>query len=173
MDSPYKVFARPAYLLAFLMVTIPFFDGIMSVWPLQLSEERWRFGAVGAISNLTLIPLLGFLIALFAATALDHRRVRKVLGWICTILAVLMAATAVIFILDFFQTRAMVRPQYKHPMAVATTTSLVKQALTVIMLAFLSGVGLSGPKTTSRKTKSKESVPPPPLIPLSGSAQSD
>jgi hypothetical protein len=173
MDSPYKMFARPGYLLALLMIIVPLFDGVMSVWPLQLSEERWRFGAVGAISNLTLIPLLGFLIALFIAAALDHRRVRRILGWVCAILAVLLAAVVVVFILDFFQTRAMVRPQYKHPMTVATITSLFKQVLTVITLVLLSGVGLSGPKGAGRKAKSKEHAPPPSLIPLPGSAQSD
>lgn len=173
MDSN-KPLTRAAYLLAFLLVAIPLFDAMTSVWPLRIADERWRFGAVGALSNLTLVPLLGLLIALAAATFSDGRRTRRVLGWISAIFALALAVMAVLFILDYFQVRTIVTPKFQHATAVATTTALVKLALATIALILLSRAGFAGPKSLAKKkqvivTDSRTT----PLIPLTGNARGE
>jgi len=166
-----KSLSRAGYLIATLLVAIPLFDASASVWPPHLGDERWRFGAVGALSNLTLVPLLGFLLALFIATMLDHRRVRRFVGIICGILGAILAAMAVLFILDYFQTRTMVNPRFQHAMGVATGTAIVKHVLSVIALAMLSRAGFAGPKAAVRRKVIVTEPSATPLVGVSGAAR--
>lgn len=167
-----KPLARAGYFLALLLVVFPLYDATTSVWPPHLGDERWRFGAIGALSNLMLVPLLGFLIALAVATFADDRRVRRVLGWICAILALGTAVLAVLFILDYFQTRNIVRPQFQQAMGVATTTAMIKHACTIITLLLLSRVGFAGPKAVVRRNRAvTEPSAPSPLLPLGGATR--
>ena len=150
MDSS-KALSRPGYLLALMLFGLPIFDAATAVWPFHLGQERWRFGAMGAFSNMTLSPLLGLLIALMIAALLDQRRIRRVLGALCALFAVILAALTVLFVLDFFQARVQIRPQFQHAIIVATVTALVKLGLTVLTLTLLARAGLSGPKASVRK----------------------
>lgn len=169
-----KPFSRAGYLLAFLLVALPLFDAATGVWPLRLSDERWRFGAVGTLSNITLVPLLGLFLAIGIAILADHRRVRRLVGWICAIFAVAMAAFAVLFILDFFQTRTLVRPQFQGAMTTATTTALVKDLLALITLTLLSRAAFAGPKVVVRKPQVVGREPgPTPLVPLTGQTRTE
>ncbi len=158
-----KSLQRAGYLLAFLLILIPLVDMTTSVWPIRLGEERWRYGALGTLSNVTLVPLLGLLIVLTIAVMADHRRTRMVVGWICAAFAVVLAAMCVLFMLDYFQTRTIVRPQFQTPMEVATTTALLKYFVTILTLALLSRAGLSGPRKVVRVVRSSpsESAPAP------------
>lgn len=168
-----KSLARAGYLIAALLILIPLFDATASVWPPHLADERWRFGAVGALSNLTLVPLLGFLIALSIAAVFDHRRVRRFIGIICAVLAVILAAMAVLFILDYFQTRTLVNPKFQHAMGVASTTAIVKHVLAIISLALLSRAGFAGPKAVPVKKRVIVEPTATPLIPMSGTARTE
>ena len=169
-----KPLARAGYMVAALMVLIPLFDASASVWPPHLGDERWRFGAVGALSNLTLVPILGFLIALFIASAFDHRRVRRFIGIICAILGVILAAMAVLFILDYFQTRTLVNPRFQHAMGVATATAIGKHVVAVIALALLSRAGFAGPRAVAPKKRVVVTEPSvTPLVGVSGAARGE
>lgn len=172
MDSSYKTLARPSYLIAFLLVLVPLFDNFLSVLPLQLSDERWRFGAVGMFSSTALVPLLGLLLAIFVATSFDHRRIRRFLGWFCAILATLFILILLVFILDFFQARAFASADMKGQMDLAAIASIIKQLFSILTLAFLSGAAFGGPKPSSRRERAKRSNDEtPPLIPLLNSSQ--
>lgn len=168
-----KSLARAGYLIAALLIIVPLFDASASVWPPHLGDERWRFGAVGALSNLTLVPLLGFLLALFIANAFDHRRIRRFVAIVCAILGVVLAAMAVLFILDYFQARTLVNPRFQHAMGVATGTAVVKHVLSIIALAMLSRAGFAGPKATVKKRVIVTEPSATPLIPVSGAARAE
>ncbi len=168
-----KSLTRAGYLLAFLLVAIPLFDATMSVWPLHLGDERWRFGAIGTLSNITLVPLLGLFLAITIATLMDMRRTRRFVGWICAVFAVVIAGLAVMFILDFFQTRTMVRPQFQGAMSTATTTAIFKHLFTIIGLILLTRAAFAGPKVVVRKGRAVATEPTAsPLIPLAGTGAS-
>ena len=168
-----KPLARAGYLLAAILVIIPLFDGTLQVWPLRLSEERWRFGAVGSLSNLVLVPLLGLLLALTIATFADARRTKRVVGAFCAIFAVVLAALSVLFILDYFQVRTMVVPRMQQATSVATATAIGKNVLSIITLALLSRAGFAGPKAVVvvRRGGPVTENSGTPLIPLGGSAR--
>ena len=165
-----KHLARAGYLLSALLIIVPLFDTTMQVWPLRLGDERWRFGAVGQLSNLLLIPLLGLLLIIAIATFRDSRRVKRVIGAICAILAVVLAILSVLFILDYFQARTIITPKFQHAIAVATTTAMLKNVLSIVTLALLSRAGFAGPKTTVVKKVAPAPEPSAtPLIPLGAS----
>jgi hypothetical protein len=166
MDSSYKALARPAYLLAFLFLVIPVADAVMTVWPLRFDDERWRFGAVGSFSGITLVPLLGLFVAVTVAIVLDHRRTRKLIGWVSALGALFFAVVLVVFVLDYFQTRAGVRAQFQEAMDVASYTSMIKQFMTIVALALLSDAGIRGPKPVSASKKAKAATPNPEPTPL-------
>jgi hypothetical protein len=169
-----KPLARAGYLLAAILVLIPLIDGVMQLLPLRLGDERWRFGAVGSLSNLMLVPLLGFLLAIAVASFSDARRTKRVIGTICGILAFCIAALSVLFILDYFQVRTIVTPKFQHATAVATTSALIKNLVSVLTLVLLSRAGFAGPKATiARKVAPVIETSQTPLIPLGGAGRAE
>ncbi len=174
MES-HKPLARAAYALALFLIVFPLWDYTTSVWPPHLGDERWRFGVVGTLSNLLLIPLLGFLIAMATATYEDHRRTRRVLGWICGILAVVGVALVVLFVLDYFQTRTLMNPRVLHVAAVATTNAVVKHICWIIGFTLLSRAGFAGPKAIVQKQRRVVTTEPAAstLIPVGGATRAE
>ena len=169
-----KPLARAGYLLGALLVIMPLFDLVTQVLPLRPGDERWRFGVVGQLSSILLVPLLGLLLIITIATFTDDRRVKRVFGAICGVLALLLAILSVLFILDYFQVRTIVKPAAQHVIVVASATAFAKNVLSIITLALLSRAGFAGPKAAIAKR-----VPPvienssTPLIPLSGAARAE
>lgn len=169
-----KPMARAGYLLSALLVIMPLVDGIMQLLPLRPGDERWRFGAVGSLSNLLLVPLLGLLLAVGVATLTDARRVKRVVGTICAILAIGLGIVSVLFILDYFQVRTGVTPKFQRSIGIATTSALIKNVVSIIILFLLSRAGFAGPKVTAnRKVAPFIDTSSTPLIPLGGAAQAE
>lgn len=140
-----KPLARAGWLLAAALVILPIVDSAVPLLPLRLTDERWRWGFVGQFSNVTLVPLLGLLLALALAELTGAHRVKRVLGVISGILAVVLVIMTGFFIRDFFQVRSLVKPAMQHAMSVASTTALIKNVLSIISLALLSLAGFAGP----------------------------
>ncbi len=160
---PKKSLAHAAYVLGILLVVLPLADITMSIWPLRLSDDRWRFGAVGTLSSALLVPLIGLLLIMAVAVWLDQRRVQRVIGSICIVLAVLVAVLDVLFILDYFQARMTITPRAQHVVAIATATAFIKHLLTIGVLILLGRAGFAGPKPIlSRKPLPNRS--PDPLL---------
>jgi len=169
-----KPLARAGYLLGALLVIIPLFDATTQVLPFRMSDERWRFGAVGQLSSLLLVPLLGFLLVIAVATLSDGRRVKRIVGAICGILALVLGILSVLFILDYFQVRTIVTPRFQQATAIASMTALVKNVLSIIALALLSRAGFAGPKAlVVRKVGPVTEPSSTPLIPLSGAGRAE
>jgi hypothetical protein len=170
-----RTLIAPGYLISLILFALPISDTLIQLIPFQFGVERWRFGAAGTMSGMLLLPLVAAGMAMTVATLADHRRFRRILGWLYAAFALVLAAVLVLFILDFFQTRTQVRPQFLSTMTNATIMSIVKQVFTIIALTLLSRAGLSGPKQVTVKTSSTKSKPvtESPLIPLSGSTRAE
>lgn len=164
-----KPLTRAGYLLAAALIIIPLVDATMSTWPIRFGNEMWRYGAVGTLSSVTLVPLLGLLLTLTIAKFADNRRIRRFVGWICALFAVGIAVLVVMFILDYFQVRATVRPQVQHALSVATTTAIIKHLVSLVILVLLSRAGFAGPKAVvnKRQIRTPEDGSSP-LIPMTG-----
>ena len=142
----------PAYLVAIAMIIIPLADSFTTLHPWNAADARWRFGAVGLISNALLIPLAGLLVAFTAAWTRQQRAVTRTIGVIGFIGALLCLLALVSFGLDSLQTRSQVRPEMLTSFVVASVTAGLKTLLAgATFLAF----GISAwnvLRATSRKS---------------------
>lgn len=164
--------ARPAYFLAALFVALPMFDVVASVWPFHPALEQWRFGAVGALSNYTLLPLAGLLLGVITARTNNHRIFRRILGWLCALFAAVLVGVVLLFIMDYLQTKNIVHQEYRHAMAIATATASGKLICTILTLAMLAPAGITGPKRVWKEPGPGEREATP-LIPILGSTRSE
>ena len=136
-----KYLAWPAYLVAVAMMLIPMADAWTTLFPWHLGQARWRFAAVGLISNALMIPLAGILIAFAVAAARRQRLLLRVIGIGGFAAAILCGLALVSFVLDALQTRAGVNPDVLLSFHVASVTAALKTALAAAtFLAF----GFSG-----------------------------
>lgn len=119
------------------MIVIPIVDTATSLFPWHLFDSRWRFGAVGMLSNALLIPTSGLLVAFVTALVLNHNPVRRTIGIFGFVAAGLCVVALGMFALDSLQTRAVVRPEMRLSFNVAAITAALKTLLAgVTYLAF-------------------------------------
>ena len=78
-DSPLR---RVLYLAAILLIGVPCLQAGSQLWPLQLGNIQWRFGAANALSSVLLLPFLGLSTLLAVSRALESRGVSRVVGGI-------------------------------------------------------------------------------------------
>ena len=134
--------AWPAYLVSIGMIVLPLSDVATSLYPWRFMDSRWRFGAVGLVSNALLIPIVGLLLALVMSMLLDHRTLRRTIGIVCGLGAVICLVATGLFGLDALQTRAAVNPQMQASFAVATIAAAFKTVLAMATLAALAFAAL-------------------------------
>lgn len=159
--------------MATLLIIMPPVDALLNVMPLDPTNERWRFGAVGALTGTTPIPLLGFVLALALAQIRDHRMTQRIIGWIGWIMVILLIGSLVMFILDFIQTRADVRIEFRDAMDTAAFIAMTKIIINVAGLILIGRSGIGGPKPSRRSKRSSGRDAETPLIRVPGSPQSD
>jgi hypothetical protein len=133
--------AWPSYLVSAAITIIPLADTTTSLYPWRLLDSRWRFGAVGLLSNALLLPMVGLLLAFVTATLLDQRITRRVLASIALVGALTCLAALVLFGLDALQTRASVQPQMRLSFAVASAAAVLK---TIIAAASFLAIAMAG-----------------------------
>src|SRR5581483_11998520 len=89
MTAPYAVpnarrLALPSYVAAFSLMVFPVFDQAMQLVPtLKLHDARWRYGALGLLSNMLLLPVVSVMIVLLMANAFDHRKLQRFMSILC------------------------------------------------------------------------------------------
>ncbi len=142
----HKALIRSGYLVAVMFAVLPIMDTLIAVYPFHLSDERWRFGAVGALTGISLLPLLGGWLALVIASVEEHLKTRRAIGWIAGTLALICLIVFFMFLLDYLQARADVRIEYRDQMDQAAISGLLKQFGTVLTLSILCVAGLSAPR---------------------------
>ena len=141
-----KQLAWPAYLVAVALCVIPPFDAVMQVLPPRMGDARWRFGSFGLLTNALLVPLLGLLIAMFAASFFEHRRLQRVLAVITGIVALLVLGALGMFALDALQVRGTVPSKAQLAFTVASLTASVKALLSTATLIAFTWAGFRIPK---------------------------
>lgn len=141
-DSPLR---RVLYLAAILLIGVPCLQAGSQLWPLQLGNIQWRFGAANALSSVLLLPFLGLSTLLAVSRALESRGVSRVVGGIAAFLALGLLGLLVIFVSDASDLKAIVNSQ----MLAAFTTTTVRvgsiSALFFLAFAVLAHAGFSSP----------------------------
>jgi hypothetical protein len=133
-----------------MLVFVPVLDIAMSVWPPQVAEVGWRFGAAGLFSRAVLLPLLGLL--LLFAVALDARRAGflSALAWLAAGGCLVLVGVTALFTLDGLQMRAQVVEELKVGWLVNMAGALLKYLIGAVGLALFAQVGLRGAKRFTR-----------------------
>lgn len=152
----------PAYIVASAMIVLPLADVLTSLYPWRLLDARWRFGAVGLVSNSLLLPMAGLLLAFLTALFLEHVTARRIIGGIALLASTLCVLALVAFALDAVQTRAGVRAEMRSSFTVASIAAAIK-TLIAAMVFLTIGLGALR-RGRERMSKVKQSD-----VPLFGS----
>jgi hypothetical protein len=152
--------AVPVYLVAAILILFPLMDTLLSVWPLQVGEVAWRFGAVGLFSRAMMTPLLGLLMAFTVAMLLEQRTMVRVLAVAGGLSALIIAGTSVFFLLDAVQMRAQVNPQAKTAFDVASVVALAKYGITISILVVFAIVGWKQSRGSRKAASSRKAATP-------------
>jgi hypothetical protein len=122
----HRQLAPAAYLVAAVLFVFPVFDSGISLSPWNMGSAQWRFGAVGLLSNTLMIVALGAFIAVATAVTTKQDRVRRVLGYSCWVIAVVLLASIAAFALDAVQARPQIRQDMMLSYQLASFTAEVK-----------------------------------------------
>jgi hypothetical protein len=147
----------PAYLVSLALITVPLSDAWTTLYPWRFLDPRWRFGAVGLVSNALLLPMVGLLLAYVTASALNHQRMRRIIAILSLASAAVCAGAIVVFGLDALQTRASFRTEMRLSFAVASIAAAMKTAMAA---ATLLTIGIAARRSsTSRPADARRDVP--------------
>ena len=143
----------PAYVVSIAMIALPLADVSTSLYPWRFYEPRWRFGAVGLISNSLLLPMAGLLVAYLTAVILDHRTTRRIIGGGSLAALGVCVAALVMFALDAVQTRAAVPPERRVSFNVASTAAAIKTIFAAVTFLAIGISAFRGPKGRSAEVR--------------------
>jgi hypothetical protein len=147
----YRYLAWPAYFVALLLIATPALDLLTNVWPVRMGNAEWRYGAVGLMSGFLLTPLLGLVIGLAAATALDHRRVVRVAGVVSLISGVVLVAGTLSFALDVLQIRGTVTAEARSTFDLGAVKAALKNSSGVVAFGWLGAVSVKAGRRSARR----------------------
>ena len=122
----YSMLAKPAYLLAGLLIVIPMMDLVTNILPARLGDPQWRYGSLGLFAGFSLTPLLGLLVLAGAAVALDHARMLWIAGIASMVIGVLLVLSLGLFVLDVLQIRGNVNPDLMRTFDIGAAKAVVK-----------------------------------------------
>jgi hypothetical protein len=125
---------RVLYLGATLLVAVPFLQAGSQLWPLQLSNIQWRFGAANALSSVLLLPFLGMSLLVLMSRALDSRALARTVGVIATLFTLGLLGSLALFALDALQLKKIVNSAMMNTFN--TTAVRVGLVTTLFLVAF-------------------------------------
>lgn len=164
MTDRFRHLSWPAYTVAIALTVVPVVDALLVVWPPRLGVERWRFGAVGMLSNALLLSTLGLLVALVTAMARQHRKILRTIGMASAVSAAVAVLVLLLFVIDSTHTRAAVSPEQNLSYAVATVMAVVKQIFAIVSLIAFAIAGLRSAPAVRQTNPAREGRNMLPLI---------
>lgn len=151
---------RLLYTGAALLIVIPFLQAGQQLWPLQLSDIRWRFGAANALSSVLLLPFIGLMITALVARASESVGISRAVGAIAALFVIGLLGSLVLFALDALQLKSIVTSQMMRPfettsLRVVVVTLVFTFAFSTLMIAAFksSRSGASASKKSGRKAQ--------------------
>ncbi len=129
------------YVLAILLVVYPFMDLAANIWPWKLDQVGWRYGSYGILSGYFMTPLMGLMLAMGVALALDHVRTARVMAVLAWVVAVAFFAVTVVYAFDALQVRATVPAEARTRFGVGTVKAVVKNVISAFVLLWVGWVG--------------------------------
>jgi len=136
-----RTLAWPVYVAGALTALLPLADLLASVWPVRMGQLEWRFGTIGLLSGFTLSPVLGLVMCVAAAAALEHRLVQRILAALAMVSAVVLIGATVIFAFDWLQFRAAAPEEARSGMDTGSIKAVIKHLLVAGGLIWLAIAG--------------------------------
>jgi fumarate reductase subunit D len=124
--KPPRHLALPAYLVALLLVAFPAMDTALAIAPARSGELAWRLGSAGLLSRALMTPLLGLLVALGVAAALEHRRVLIGLAGVAGMLVLGILSILPVVLLDTVEMRSLIAARGRATFDVAAMATVAK-----------------------------------------------
>lgn len=128
-DAPVR---RTLFLAAWLLMLVPFVQASAQIWPLQLGNIQWRFGAANALSSVLLLPFLGLSLLLVLARSLERRGLARLVGSLAALFSLGITGAVVLFVLDAQELKSIVSSQ----MAGQFTTTTARVGFVSVLFAF-------------------------------------
>ena len=153
-------FALPSYIATFSLILFPLLDQLMQLVPTaKLQDPRWRFGALGLLSNVFVLPVFGLMIVLLLTSLYEDRTFERVVSVLALATSLVLIVLTGLFALDAIQVRGMMRPQALSSWAVATSTALVKLIATMVTTGWFGFKGLQGLRKRPAPVESRVQAP--------------
>lgn len=137
---------RVLYTGAILLVLVPFIQAVSQLWPLMLGNIQWRYQAANALSSVLLLPFLGFMLLLLLARVMESRTLSRVIGVVSALLAVVLAASLVLFVLDALQLKTIVSSQQMSGFQNASARVAIVTLVFIVAFALMALAGFKTPK---------------------------
>jgi hypothetical protein len=141
------------YLVAAMMIALPFGELAFAAWPLRLGAIQWRFGVVGLFGNAFLGPMTGIVLLAVLAALLEHRVFLRVVATLALLLTLVTASGWVVFVLDALQLRGAVKPQSLRGFEVAAVKALLGLSCATLLGLW---VGIAGWRATRTKASTQK-----------------
>jgi len=142
------------YLVGLAVWGFPLLDLLVTLIPVELGSEQWRFGAAGFGLQTLTTQLVGITLMLFAAFSLEHRGAARLLAVVCALIALAAAGALGFVALDYLQIRRTVPDPLRFRFDVAGGKIMLQGALGALVLAWLAFGVLRA--TRSEKVRSSE-----------------
>ena len=163
---------RVLYLVAVLLVALPLVQGLMQIWPLQLTNIQWRFGAANALSGILLLPVMGLSLLLVMARGLGSTVLARMVGIVASLFTVSLLASLVVFGLDAQQLKTIVSSQMSAAFNVTTIRVGMLTVVFIVAYAFIALMGFMAlPGSAANRPAAKRAAsagvrlgPPPPMM---------
>lgn len=139
---------RGLYFFTFILVFWPVTDLITNTWPIQLGNLQWRYGFMGLLAGFLHTPILGLVLAMALAYAMEHRRTLRLLSVVSLLGAVGLLAVLLFFALDVVQLRNTVPAERLPSFQAGALIAELKHLTSFVALALL---GIGGWKTAAPK----------------------
>lgn len=147
------------YVLAILLILFPLMDLAANIWPWKLGEVGWRYGSYGILSGYFMTPLMGLMLAMGVAVALEHMRVARVVAAVSWLVALAFFASTVVYALDALQVHATVPAQAQTQFGIGTIKAVVKNVISAFVLVWMGWVGFQAARQKGG-SRTKDKTPP-------------
>ncbi len=137
---------RGLYFFTFILVFWPVTDLITDTWQIQLGNLQWRYGFMGLLAGFLHTPILGLVLAMALAYAMEHRRTLRLLSVMSFLGAVGLLAVLLFFALDVVQLRNAVPAERLPSFQAGALITELKHLTSCVALALL---GIGGWKTAA------------------------
>jgi len=145
-------------MVAALLVFYGYLDYVLNIWPLKLGDARWRFGAVGVMTNYLGLIMLGAVLWLWFQFLSGNRLHVRLVAVLCAIQTLVLLGLMAGFPLDFLQIRGDVQQADDWNFKAAAARTGVKLLCSAVAFIWITVAGFKNSRSESGRGR-RDSTP--------------